>query len=73
MKGRFGVWIPFAFTALLCGMVMLGRIAGGQEIGLPAFYCFLPMSFFFLGGILMESSRRVRELEERIKVLEVNR
>jgi len=65
----FRAFIPFAFTALLCGMVLAARFSG-TDAGLPAFYSFLPMSFYFLGAALYESCKRVRELEERIKRLE---
>lgn len=70
MKLPIGFWIPFGFTTLLCAVVMIGRFAGGPETGMPAFYCFLPMSFFFLAAALIESSKRVHELEQRVKVLE---
>lgn len=70
MRGILTSYIPFAFTALLCGVVVAGTLSGNPGVGLPAFYCFLPMSFFYLGGTLMESSKQVRALEEKVKMLE---
>lgn len=70
MRGLWASYIPFAFTALLCGMVVAGILSGNPNVGLPAFYCFLPMSFFYLGGSLTESSKQVRVLEEKVKLLE---
>jgi hypothetical protein len=41
-------WIPFIFSVVLSGIVMLlWIITGNIETAYPAFFCFLPMSFFF--------------------------
>jgi hypothetical protein len=72
MRELIGFWFPFAFTAFLCAMVMHGRLTG-SDTGLPAFYCFLPFAFFHLGVAHMETSKRVRSLEARVKQLEDGR
>jgi hypothetical protein len=58
-------WVPFGFAAMLSALMLWNR-----EAGWPAFYSFLPMVFFFTGTAFMELVRRIRKLEDRIRMLE---
>jgi hypothetical protein len=67
MKWAYSIlfWIPFAFAVFL-SVVILEH----PNTGSPAFYSFLPMTFFFTGFAFMELVRRIRNLENRLRMLE---
>jgi hypothetical protein len=58
-------WIPFAFAVVLSEVMLEDR-----DSAWPAFYGFLPMTFFFTGAAFMELVRRIRKLENRLKLVE---
>ena len=64
------LWIPAAFSAVL-SFGVVGPVFSGYRIsespGLIAFYCFLPMAFFFVGTTV---SSYVARLEKRVAALE---
>ena len=55
-------WIPFTFCVLLTQACIW--LPGGA--GSPAFYCFLPMCFFFVASMQLAMARRLRALEEQL-------
>jgi hypothetical protein len=57
-------WVPFVFAAFLSFLVMRS-----PDSAWPAFYSFLPMTFFFVGAAFMVLVARVRRLERQVAVL----
>jgi len=43
---------------------------GLAEAGYPAFYSFLPMTFFFVAAQMVEMRREIKRLAERVEQLE---
>jgi len=49
-------YVPAAFCGFLCFIVLIVQISMDQSTAWgPAFFCFLPMCFFFLGGGIFHS------------------
>lgn len=70
-KRSVGPWIPFAFCAALSGIVVVSGIRGEKwENTFPAFFCFLPMTFFFLAPVIVELKKEIKQLSDRIDQLE---
>jgi len=69
-KTRLAPWLPFIFCVFLCGIVMCTLLASSMEAAYPALVCFLPMTFFFLAGVLIQDRSEVKALEERVRQLE---
>lgn len=64
------IWIPFVFSLALSGIVLLTGLAaniGNVHPAFPAFFCFLPMAFFFVANATWAN---YRALEKRIEELE---
>lgn len=55
-------WLPFAFAVFLSWEMLSNR-----EAAWPAFYSFLPMTFFFVGVAFMELAARIRRIENRLE------
>jgi hypothetical protein len=70
MKQKISFWVPALFCAFL-SFIALFRSSG--ESWRPAFFCFLPMCFFFVGSALLQMHRQVRSLQERLEQLEQKR
>jgi hypothetical protein len=66
-------WTAPIFAAVL-SLITLGSgflvTPHSYEAGFPAFFCFLPMAFFFGASAQAESQRQIRALEQRIEQLE---
>ena len=62
----------FRFALVLCLVMLIGSILPfpSSNPAVPAFYSFLPMSFYFVGLWQKSSARRADQLERRIKELE---
>jgi hypothetical protein len=60
-------WIPFAFAVFLSWQMLEGR-----ETASPAFYSFLPTTFFFVGAAFMVLVKRIRRLENRVESQEIH-
>ena len=58
-------WTPFLFVSVLCVMLFLYKDAAW-----PAFFCFLPMAFYFLSQSLTTLDTERNLLEKRVKTLE---
>ena len=64
-------WVPFVFCAFLSGMVMVMlKLTGHMEWAFPAFFCFLPMTFFFVAVALVDLRKDLKHLSDRIQQLE---
>jgi hypothetical protein len=68
------IWIPFVFSIVLCGIVILTSVLPlGIQMppAFPAFFCFLPMVFFFVCNAIqnqfIEFEKRIAELEIKIQ------
>ncbi len=63
------LWVPFWFMAFLCAIsLFVPLLMGATDIGVsgPAFYCFLPMAFYFMAMIHRSLSERIGRLEARL-------
>ena len=64
-------WIPFAFCVFLSGIVMVTlKLTGHMEWAFPAFFCFLPMTFFFVAATFGEIRKDLKRMSDRIQQLE---
>jgi|WetSurMetagenome_2_1015567.scaffolds.fasta_scaffold802169_1 hypothetical protein len=71
LKKTIGQWAPFSFCVSLCGIVMVVYITTGKiETAYPAFFCFLPMAFFFMAVALGQISKELKQMSDRIDQLE---
>jgi len=70
-KRTIGPWVPFAFSLVLCGLVMFVWAKTGRiEPAFPAFFCFLPMTFFFVAATVGQIRKELRGLSDRLDRLE---
>jgi hypothetical protein len=74
MREKLGPWLPAIFCAVLSLITVLGNLIGLFATGAAgasdvAFYCFLPMCFYFVGAYLMQLRQENRELREQIREL----
>ena len=58
-----------AFCAFL-SLLVLVQSGSGSGAWKPAFYAFLPMCFFFVGSATLQLQREIRELRQKLAVLE---
>ena len=65
-KRTLAPWVPFAFSVFLCGLVILVWI----EPAYPAFFCFLPMTFFFVAVTVGQIRKELKGLSDRMDRLE---
>ena len=64
-------WVPFAFCVFLCGLVMFTLTKTGRiETAYPAFFCFLPMTFYFVAMAVGQTRKELERLSDRIDRLE---
>jgi hypothetical protein len=70
-KETIGPWVPFGFCVFLCGLVMFILVTTGKiEAAYPAFFCFLPMTFFFVAVAVVQIGKELKRLSDRIDQLE---
>jgi hypothetical protein len=66
-KKMLQYYVPAAFCAFLGLMVITMQILFNQStVWGPAFFCFLPMCFFFLGGIFHSMQSQIDALKKEI-------
>ena len=64
-------WVPFAFCAFLCGLVLFTLMKTGKmETAYPTFFGFLPMAFFFVAAALVQIRKELKRMSDRITELE---
>lgn len=68
-KENWGPWTAAVFCACLSGIVMPGIIASSSAWQ-PAFVCFLPMCFFFVGAMLAHLQTQIRDLKKHVAELQ---
>ena len=73
MKLKLSHWIPAIFCAFLSLLALSMQIGSDSGAWKPAFYCFLPMCFFFVGGVTSQMQLEIRELRQRLSELEQKR
>ena len=63
-------YVPAAFCGFLCFIVLTVQISMDQSTAWgPAFLCFLPMCFYFLGGILNSMQSQIDALKKELSEL----
>jgi len=65
-------WIPALYCAVLSAVVLIVHLKSGANSSAwePGFYCFLPMCFFFVGSVTAQLHKELKELRQRLAVLE---
>ena len=65
-------WIPAAFCAALSALALGMQLKLGSDsfAWKPAFFCFLPMCFFFVGSATAQMHKELKELRQRLAALE---
>ena len=77
MLEKISPWIAALFCATLSAITIIGNLwlmvvnRTSQNDVSSVFYCFLPMSFYFVGAELMKLQRENRELRKMIEKLSV--
>ena len=70
-KLKLQLWVPFLFSICLSAIVLEAsyhaKSSNRFEAGFPAFFCFLPMVFFFVAN---STNHQISVLEKRIEQLE---
>lgn len=64
--------MPAAFCAFLSvgALVMQIQLRPDSDAWKPAFYCFLPMCFMFVGFVTFAMHKELKDLRERLAALE---
>jgi hypothetical protein len=70
MKSLIAHWIPAAFCAFLSLLALSMQIGSDTGAWKPAFYCFLPMCFVFVGGATSQMQKEILELRAQLKELQ---
>ena len=65
-----GPWIPFVFAVYLCYSTLFRVAQTDVKSWEPAFYSFLPMTFFFVGTAIFHLWREVRALRSTVAALQ---
>jgi len=55
------------FAAALCVIVLVSLILGSVEAAFPAFFCFLPVVFYFIALTIKNLTERISRLESALK------
>ncbi len=66
-------WAAPLFAAALSAITLCSSFLvrpHTYEVGFPAFFCFLPMAFYFAATTQIESQKQVRDLQQRVEQLE---
>mgnify|MGYP001213421574 CR=1 FL=1 len=66
-------WMPAVFCAFLSLLALSMQIRSDSGDWKPAFYCFLPMCFFFVGSTTSQMQREIRELRKQLAELQQKR
>lgn len=70
-RERLTPWLGFSMAVAVCGIVVLSVfVFGNFAVAFPAFFCFLPMAFFFAALAQARDHGQIVELQARIQRLE---
>nr|CAA9288835.1 hypothetical protein AVDCRST_MAG63-4184 [uncultured Armatimonadetes bacterium] len=68
------VWLPFAFAVALSAISLVTWSAlPNSGAWIPAFICFLPMTFFFAANAHLQTRAYAQALEARVRQMEEER
>ena len=72
MKNRSMIahWVPAVFCAFLSLTALAVQIRANAPFLMAAFFCFLPMCFFFVGVVTASNHRELLQLRDRLAALE---
>lgn len=71
LRFSISLWSAFILGVLLCGLVFYAiKTTGKMDVALPAFFGFLPMTFFFVGVGMSKLLRALRKIHKRLESLE---
>ena len=73
MKQKVSPWIPAIFCAFLSLLALSMQIGSDSGAWKPAFFCFLPMCFFFVGTATSQMQGEIRELRKQLVELQAKR
>jgi hypothetical protein len=59
-------WLPAVFCLMLCCIVLGAQLFLGSDTWQPAFFCFLPMCFLFVGSATFQMHREIVELRAQV-------
>jgi len=65
-------WLPFAYAVYLCYSALSHIAPSEMKPWEPAYYSFLPMTFFFVGVAVYYMQRQIRELRGTIAKLQAH-
>lgn len=66
MTDKFRPWVPAIFCAVLSVLTIVGKLMT-KRLGVEvAFYCFLPLSFYLTGVMLLQLRHQNADLKRRL-------
>lgn len=66
-------WIPAAFCTCISLIALFASVVSDAGWWRPAFFAFLPMCFFFVGGITSQMQGEIRVLQTQLAELQEKR
>lgn len=74
MKSNFKHWVPASYCAFISLIALASTVTavaypGASAWGMPAFYSFLPMCFFFVGAITTQQQKEIDSLRQELAQL----
>ena len=73
MKQTISYWVPAAFCAFISLIALFGSISSDAGWWRPAFFAFLPMCFYFVGALMSQMQREIRELQKQLAQMQEKR
>ena len=70
MRQAIRPWVPAAFCAFLSLLALSMQIGSDSDAWKPTFYSNLTMCFIFVGFVISNMEREIRELRQRLTDLE---
>ena len=81
-RDAYAVWTPFVFSVFLSLIVVLSHLSASFRLKsppspvdtwFPAFFCFLPLTFFHVCTSLKQCAQDIKRLEARVQQLEADK
>ena len=73
MRQAISYWVPAAFCAFISLIALFGSTSSDAGWWRPAFFAFLPMCFFFVGALMSQMQREIRELRKQLAQMQEKR